>query len=56
MMNCYCGGTPKLKNNNGIGAYYYLCEPCDLQASSGLTKELAEKAWDVLMKYGIKKR
>ncbi len=51
MMNCNCGGTPKLEGGNGLGAYYYLCGPCDLQSVSCLTKKLAEQAWDVLVEF-----
>ncbi len=46
MVNCNC---------DGVGVYYYLCDQCDLQAVSGLSKEIAEKAWEVLMKYESKK-
>ncbi len=51
MINCNCGGTPKLEGGNGIGAYYYVCDPCDLQTAFFLRKDLAEQAWDILMKY-----
>ena len=39
MINCNCGGTPKLEGGNGIGAYYYVCDPCDLQTAFFLRKD-----------------
>lgn len=56
MRDCNCGGTPKLEGGNGLGAYYYLCDPCELQSVSCLDKKIAEQAWDVLVEFERNKK
>ncbi len=56
MTNCNCGGSPKLEGGNGLGAYYYLCSPYDVETVTCLTKALAEQAWEILVKFERKKK